>query len=52
MNFDNENRVIIGTLTKEQALAFIKFLESEILRHQRDIEDAHKLIIQVRETKL
>ena len=47
MKFDDDNKVIIETLTEVEASAFIKFLQSEILRHQRDIEDAKKLIERV-----
>ena len=36
--------VIIETLTKDEASAFIKFLESEIIRHQEDIEGARDKI--------
>ena len=44
MDFDKENKVIISTMIKEEAVAFNKFLTSEILRHQRDIDEAGKLI--------
>jgi len=44
MEFDKEHRVIISTMNALEAVAFIKFLQSEILRHQQDITDAAKLI--------
>ena len=49
MNFDEENKVIISSLNKTEARAFIKFLKSEIFRHLRDIEDARDLIEKARE---
>ena len=48
MVFDEENKVIIESLNQEQAKAFIKFLESEILRHKVDIQQAEDLIKKVR----
>jgi len=47
MQFDEANKVIISTMNKDEAKAFIKFLQSEILRHGKDIEQAKDLIIQV-----
>ena len=44
MEFNNAHKVIIDTLSRIEAKAFIKFLESEIIRHQDDIEQARKLI--------
>ena len=44
MVFGEDNKVIISTLNEAEASAFIKFLQSEILRHERDIKDAHYLI--------
>ncbi len=44
MIFDSDNKVIISTLNKAEASAFIKFLQSEILRYKRDIKDAEYLI--------
>ena len=49
MKFGKDNKVKIETMNKEQASAFVTFLESEILRHQEDIEDAEKLIQTVKE---
>jgi len=51
MKFNKQHKVIINTLTKPEAIAFIKFLESEIIRHDDDIEQARVLIHEV-ETKL
>ena len=48
MKFNEENKVIISTLSREEASAFVKFLESEILRHQDDINQAKALIGLVR----
>lgn len=48
MDFDKEQKVIIGTMNKVECYAFIKFLESEIIRHRRDIADAWHLIDKVR----
>ena len=44
MEFNSECKVIISTLSRIEAKAFIKFLESEILRHECDIEQAYELI--------
>lgn len=49
MVFDEQNKVLIDTLNPTEAKAFIKFLKSEVYRHQRDIEDAKALIEKVRE---
>ena len=43
MDFDAANLVIIDTLNKEEASAFVLFLASEILRHQEDILKAKSL---------
>ena len=47
MKFDETNKVIIDTLDRNEARAFIKFLESEIARHENDIENAYDLIKEV-----
>ena len=47
MDFNTENKVIIETMNQDEARAFIKFLHSEILRHQQDINHAYDLIISV-----
>lgn len=44
MIFDKENKVIISTMNKTESTAFVKFLQSEILRHQKDIKEAEYLI--------
>ena len=44
MKFDNTNKVIIDTMNKMEASAFIKFLQSEIARHEEDIKDVYDLI--------
>ncbi len=47
MEFNKEHLVIIDTLTPTEAVAFIKFLKSEIIRHKEDIERANQLIEEV-----
>ena len=49
MEFDITHKVIIDTMTREEASAFVKFLRSEIKRHHQDIEDAEILIDIVKE---
>ena len=45
MEFNDEShKVIIRSLSRIEAKAFIKFLESEIIRHEDDIRQAQKLI--------
>lgn len=44
MIFNKEHKVIISTLDNAEAKAFVKFLESEIIRHQDDINQAKSLI--------
>jgi len=48
MIFNNENKVIIETMNKDEARAFIKFLQSEVARHLMDIRRAHELIREVK----
>lgn len=48
MEFNKEHKVIIGTLNKDEARAFVKFLLSEIVRHHDDINQAKSLIGYVR----
>ncbi len=43
MDFDEANLVIIDTMTKNEAKAFILFLASEIMRHREDILQAKAL---------
>ena len=40
MRFNEEHKVIINTLTKEEAQEFIYFLQDEIKRHTKCIEEA------------
>lgn len=47
MKFNKDHLVIIETLTKEEASAFIKFLKSEVIRHEEDIMQALNLIKEV-----
>jgi len=47
MKFNEENKVIIESMNQEEARAFVKFLKSEIARHQMDIENARDLIYEV-----
>ena len=47
MKFDETNKVIIDTMDRSEAKAFIKFLQSEIARHQMDIDNANALILEV-----
>ena len=47
MDFNDENKVIIDSMNKEEAKVFIKFLKSEIIRHRRDIKEAENLIYNV-----
>lgn len=50
MEFNEETqKVIIGTLKENEAEAFIKFLKSEVYRHFMDINEAEKLIKDVKE---
>ena len=44
MKFNSDNKVITDTLNRQEALVFIKFLCSEILRHKKDILEAENLI--------
>jgi len=52
MEFNAEHKVIIDTMNKVEATAFIKFLQSEIIRHEDDIEQARELIVEVIKTCL
>ena len=49
MEFDKTNKVIIDSLTFEEAKFFIKFLESEIKRHYQDIQEADELITEIKD---
>ena len=48
MIFNKQQKVIIESLRINEASAFIKFLESEIIRHGDDILQAKDLIIMVK----
>ena len=48
MDFNSDNKVIIDSMDRTEAKAFIKFLESKILRHQKDIQQADGLIMEVK----
>jgi len=47
MQFNQECKVLIESMNKQEASAFVKFLRSEISRHQMDITNAVELIHQV-----
>lgn len=47
MKFNPKHKVIIDSLDMSEAKAFVKFLESEIIRHQDDIIQATALIYTV-----
>ena len=47
MIFNNEHKVIIDSLSRDEAVAFVKFLRSEIIRHEDDIQQARDLIYKV-----
>jgi len=48
MIFNNvSHKVIIDTLNQDEAKAFVKFLKSEITRHEDDIIQARDLIYKV-----
>lgn len=49
MRFDETNKVIIETMNEAEARAFVKFLTSEIARHEMDIDNAYKLIDKVKQ---
>ena len=49
MKFNEENKVIIETMNAAEASAFVKFLRSEIARHEMDIDNAQVLIYDVTE---
>ena len=49
MEFDVTHKVIIESMSTREAKAFIKFLRSEIRRHQQDIDEAELLVEKVKE---
>jgi hypothetical protein len=48
MIFDEEHKAIISSLNEAEASAFVKFLQSEIIRHGEDIKQARELINLIR----
>jgi len=44
MIFNEQHLVIIDTLNEAESSAFVKFLKSEIIRHQDDIRQAQSLV--------
>lgn len=48
MRFDSNHKVLIDSMTQEEARAFCIFLSSEIQRHWLDIEEAKSLMGEVR----
>lgn len=52
MEFNDKHKVIISTLDRAEARAFIKFLQSEIIRHEEDISKAKALIKYVERKRL
>jgi len=44
MDFNDEHKVIIDSMDKVEARAFILFLQSEVKRHEIDIDNAFSLI--------
>jgi hypothetical protein len=48
MRFNEEHLVIIESLTRDEAKAFVKFLESECVRHEDDVKLAKELINKVK----
>jgi hypothetical protein len=47
MEFDENDITIMESLTKEEAAAYIKFLQSEIRRHARDMIEIEEKIKEV-----
>ena len=48
MEFDKKtHKVKIGTMNKDEAVAFLAFLQSEQLRHQEDVEDIERVMLEV-----
>ncbi len=48
MKFSDEHKVIVSSMNKTEAKIFIVFLETEIIRHQDDINQAKSLIEYIR----
>ena len=49
MQFSEQHKVKIESMTRDEAKVFIIFLETEILRHQEDIVEAEKLTKKVKD---
>ena len=49
MRFGKDHKVIIDSMNKTEAKAFVKFLKSEVVRHQEDITQADELMKYVKE---
>lgn len=49
MEFSDQCKVIVQSMNRGEAMAFIKFLHSEIARHKMDIQEANKLILHVKD---
>ncbi len=47
MRFTEECKVIIDSMNRDEAKAFVLFLKSEIARHEMDIDNAKDLIYTV-----
>ena len=47
MKFNEQNKVIIESMNRIEAIAFVKFLQSEIARHKMDIDHTVDLIYEV-----
>jgi len=47
MKFNKVNKVIINSMNHDEAVAFVRFLMSEIARHKMDIDNAIDLIHRV-----
>lgn len=52
MKFDENDFVIVESMNKEEAIAFIAFLRTERLRHQKDIDLIDKRIKETKEKVL
>ncbi len=48
MKFEEEYLIVVNSLTRDEASAFIKFLQSEIIMLKEGIEKAENLIEVVR----
>ena len=47
MRFDSDHKVIIDSMTLDECKAFVKFLISEMMRHEEDIDNAATLVCEV-----